>query len=500
MPVETNPMGVLIVDGDSEVCERSARILESMGLRPLTAENGEGGLSLLKAESVSISIVLLESKLPDMDGLTLLRHIRECHADILVIMTTNSATIETAVAAIKQGACDFIAKPLEPDQLRLVIHRAQEQVRRMGGVRKMAPRGRRIGDDLHTEIARLHAIVDSLPNGVMVTSPLGEVILMNPAFIQLLELSPGISPGQNFCEIVTDQGLCDLIMSVCQGNLPDFDPLPSYEYEFSLGEDKFLLARGKPVLDEHQACLGAVINVVDVTTLKVLDRLKTEFVAKVSHELRSPLATIHEQLTLVLSDIVGRVSDSNQHLLSRAKEKTQGLISTIGDLLDLSRIESGMVAQELEPVQLEELLQNIVDFLGIQAQNRQQALTLEIPAEALPALKADPLALESIFGNLISNAINYTGEGGQIQVIADLSGINLRVRVIDNGFGIEERHLDRIFQRFYRVKTDRTRYITGTGLGLPIVKGLVDSLGGSIRVESIPEKGSTFTVLLPVER
>jgi signal transduction histidine kinase len=107
--------------------------------------------------------------------------------------------------------------------------------------------------------------------------------------------------------------------------------------------------------------------------------------------------------------------------------------------------------------------------------------------------------MESIFGNLITNAINYTQEGGSIRVAADLTGINIRVRVIDNGFGIAEKHLDRIFERFYRVKDDQTRYITGTGLGLPIVKGLVDSMGGIIEVESTPGEGSTFTVLIPTE-
>jgi signal transduction histidine kinase len=221
-------------------------------------------------------------------------------------------------------------------------------------------------------------------------------------------------------------------------------------------------------------------------------------VAKVSHELRSPLSTIHEQLALVIQDLMGQLSESEEHLLSRAKEKTQGLISTIGDLLDLSRIESGCTQQEPKPVQLEELLGNIVDFLGTRAKNKNQKLSLESPAEPLPTIKADPLALESIFGNLIANAINYTQDGGTVTVQVDTTGIHLRVRVTDNGFGIEERYLDKIFDRFFRVKNDKTRFITGTGLGLPIVKGLVEALNGRIVVDSVPDKGTTFMVLLPV--
>jgi two-component system phosphate regulon sensor histidine kinase PhoR len=201
----------------------------------------------------------------------------------------------------------------------------------------------------------------------------------------------------------------------------------------------------------------------------------------------------------VMRDMIGQAPETDQRLLSRAKEKTQGLISLIGDLLDLSRIESGMVCQEPKPVQIEKLLADIVDFLQARAKAKNQVIAFTPPTGPLPPLKADPLALESIFGNLVTNAINYTQEGGRITVTAEQAGPNLRIRVIDNGFGIEPNHLERIFDRFFRVKNDRTRFITGTGLGLPIVKGLVDALGGLIQVESEPDAGSTFTVLLPVK-
>jgi signal transduction histidine kinase len=233
--------------------------------------------------------------------------------------------------------------------------------------------------------------------------------------------------------------------------------------------------------------------------MKVMDRHKSEFVAKVSHELRSTLATIHEQLALVIKDMVGESSKDEQHVLARAKEKTHGLISFISDLLDLSRIEEGVICSEPKPVRLDEVLKSIVDFLETRAKSKEQTLTLELPKEPLPLIMADPLALESIFGNLITNAINYTKEGGKIRVDVDLAGINIRVKVIDNGFGIPEKRLEKIFERFYRVKDEKTRYITGTGLGLPIVKELVDSLNGFIDVDSTPGRGTVFTVLLPAK-
>jgi signal transduction histidine kinase len=231
--------------------------------------------------------------------------------------------------------------------------------------------------------------------------------------------------------------------------------------------------------------------------MKVLDQLKSEFVAKVSHELRSPLSTIHEQLAVVIRDIVGGVSEQDQFILARAKEKTHGLIALIGDLLDLSRIEDGSICHEAKSVRLDESLSMIVDFLKTRAESKNQTLILKLPKDPLPKIIADPFALESIFGNLITNAIKYTQNGGKIKIDVEMAGINVRVAVTDNGFGITDKYLDKIFERFFRIKDDKTRYITGTGLGLPIVKELLDTMGGHIDVESRPGKGSTFTVLLP---
>ena len=286
-------------------------------------------------------------------------------------------------------------------------------------------------------------------------------------------------------------------MDISQGKHLDYEDIP--DYEFALGSGKYLRARGQPVLGDRKECLGAVVNFVDITALKIVDRLKSEFVSKVSHELRSPLSTIHEQLATVIADLVHMVPVQDQHILTRAKEKTKGMISLINDLLDMSRIDEGVICREPRPVSLDELLRSIIDFLGEKARTKRQSLELILPQAPLPEMHADPIALESIFGNLITNALNYTPEGGRIRVEVDITGVNVRARVIDNGLGIAEKYLDKIFERFYRVKDEKTRYITGTGLGLPIVKGLLDAMGGIIEVQSTPGEGSVFTVLLPVQ-
>ncbi len=488
-----DPVTVLVVDEEEDVCQESRRIIESLGCRCLTADCGEKGLEILDKEAVGL--LLLDLKMSDMDGVEILRIVAEKHPHIPVIITTGFATVETVIEALRIGVYDFIPKPFDPDQLRIAFNRAREKLRMESAAHRSYQERLRTLEDLGTEKSRIHTIIDALPAGVLVTNAQGQVVLINPAFKEQIGLPEEMETGLSIDRYVPEKELCQLVMAISQGNRLDFDNVPPYE--FSIGSEKFLQVRARPVLGEKDECLGAVITLEDITAMKVIDRLKSEFVTKVSHELRSPLSTIHEQLAVVMSDMVGQASSTDTQLLSRAKEKTQGLISLIGDLLDLSRIESGAVCETPKPVILEDLLENIIDFLSVQAAAKNQSLTLTRPKMQLPPVKADPLAIESIFGNLITNAINYTPEGGHIEVRIAQAGINLQVAVIDDGFGIERRHLDKIFDRFYRVKTEKTRYITGTGLGLPIVKGLVDSLDGSIHVESMPERGSAFTVLLP---
>ena len=497
MSVESKSDGidVLVVDDERDIRDGSERILSRMGFQVHKASRGEKALDIFAKENVSI--VLLDLKMPGMDGMEVLKELRRLDDTIHVIVITGFATVETAIEAMKRGAYDFIPKPFEPDQLRIVVNRAAEKIHLTREAEKLTGERKRTLIDLDTEKSRVRSIIESLPNGVLVTNTAGNVVLMNPASRQLLDVDPAQPHGLPIENYLPDPDLCRLIREISEGKHVDFGDIP--DQEFSLTDQKFLLAKGQPVLGEKRECLGAVVNFVDISEIRMLDRLKSEFVAKVSHELRSPLSTIHEQLALVIKDLVGDATANDQHILSRAKEKTQGLISLIGDLLDLSRMEEGLICQAPEPVRLENILQNIVDFLGTRANGKQQSLRINLPDEPLPKLNADPLAIESIFGNLITNAINYTQDGGEISVAVDLAGINARVQVSDNGFGIAEKYLDKIFERFYRVKDDKTRYITGTGLGLPIVKGLVVSMGGFIDVESTPGKGTTFTVLLPVE-
>ncbi len=499
MTIRLDIKKILVIDDEESLRAGAERILSRMGFDVFLAPTGQAGLDILKKEPAGI--VLLDLKMPGMDGMEVLKKISSMGKHILVIVITGYATIETAIEAMKIGAYDFIPKPYEPDQLRIVVNRAKEKLSLEQSTIKLEIEQQETLDVLHTERSRTHTIIESLPNGVIVTNPQGKVILINPASCQFL--------GYNYEEInnetpkpineyIQDEEICTLAQNISKGRLIDYTDIPSKEIETSDG--KFLLARLRPVIGDKQQCLGCVINLVDITSMKTLDLLKSEFVSKVTHELRSPLSTIHEQLDTVIKSEQDNNDQNDQYMLSRAKEKVYGLISTIGDLLDLSRIEAGVSSKMIKPIKVDETLKNITNFLETRAKAKNQTLTLDIPDKPLPLLKADPVTLESVFGNLIANAINYTQEGGQINIVADQTGNNIRVKVIDNGFGIEAKYMDKIFKRFYRVKNDKTRFLVGTGLGLPIVKNIVDSMNGYIEVKSEVNQGSTFIVILPLDQ
>ncbi|MFH1154948.1 MAG: ATP-binding protein [Pseudomonadota bacterium] len=489
-----DPQKILVIDDEQSLRDGAERILSRMNYTVFLAPQGEAGLELLGKEP--ISIVLLDMKMPGMDGMEVLKHITAMNRGIIVIVITGYATVETAIEAMKKGAYDFIPKPYEPDQLRIVVNRARETLKLKIDAETLERERRRTLTDLHTEQSRISTIIESLPNGVLVTNTKGQVVLINPACRNYLEIQIDKKQGGKIEEYLTDAGLCELIHDISKGRYIDYNDIPSRELALN---NKYYLARCRPVLGENRECLGTVVNIVDISAMKALDQLKSEFVAKVSHELRSPLSTIHEQLGMVMAGLNQEIKKDDQYMLSRAKEKTSGLISTIGDLLDLSRIEAGISVVNAKAVDVGELLRNVTEFLDARAKAKQQTLTLVLPQEPLPPITADAIALESVFGNLITNAINYTPENGSIWVSADLAGKNIRVTVKDTGFGIDAKYMDKIFDRFYRVKNEKTRFITGTGLGLPIVKGIVDSMNGFINVESEVNKGSTFTVLLPLK-
>jgi two-component system phosphate regulon sensor histidine kinase PhoR len=243
--------------------------------------------------------------------------------------------------------------------------------------------------------------------------------------------------------------------------------------------------------------LGTVTVLHDITTLKKMDQLKSDFVSMVAHEIRSPMNSVLAQLKVVLDGLAGDLTKKQQEILSRASGKIKALSDLSTELLDLARIESGLITQGKETFDMARLLADQVAFYQAQAQAKDIRLELDSLPE-LPPVVGNRSNMEEVLSNLISNALNYTSEGGSVRVSASAENDYLCIRVMDTGMGIPDEEIDRIFERFYRVKTDKTRHIPGTGLGLSIVKSILEAHNGMIRVESMPDKGSTFYVYLPL--
>jgi signal transduction histidine kinase len=236
----------------------------------------------------------------------------------------------------------------------------------------------------------------------------------------------------------------------------------------------------------------------DISHLKELDKMKSEFIAMVTHELRAPIVAVEQQLTVILNKMAGEVTEKQEQLLSRAKQRTRGLLDLIKDLLDLSKIEAGKMVQYKEPLLLQEVIQRVLDLMRVEAENKKTDLQFSVTSK-VPLIHADRHSMEGIFTNLISNAIKYTPEGGKIWVNLGEEGGFVKATISDTGIGIKKEDLPRIFDKFYRVKTKETSQIVGTGLGLSIVKSIVDAHLGSITVESEEGGGTTFTVSFPKE-
>ncbi|MBN1595865.1 hypothetical protein JW933_08070 [candidate division FCPU426 bacterium] len=235
-----------------------------------------------------------------------------------------------------------------------------------------------------------------------------------------------------------------------------------------------------------------------ITQLKDLDEMKSYFLSITSHELRTPLTIIKGALNLLLTDGAKLSPERRQKYLLMAKNNADHLNLLISNLLDLSRLESGQLKLEVEQVDMIRLVrENVEEFRELARKNNLQ-LHAEFAFASLYLL-GDELRLRQIIGNLLSNAIKFTPAGGAIKVSLRLDGSNLEIRVADTGIGIEEWEKEKIFRKFQQAERSLTRESAGVGLGLNIVKNLVELHDGSIRVESVKEKGSTFIVILPCQ-
>jgi PAS domain S-box-containing protein len=505
-----NDSTVLIVDDQPGAREVLRGLLTGQGYDLAFASNGEEALA--KAAELGPDLILLDVMMPGMDGFEVCRRLRAdpLLAKVPIIMITALDDRDARLQGLKLGVDDFITKPFISAELQARVR----TITRLNRQRRLHLL------ELQAERDRTQAILEALGEAVVVTDTEGIIQYLNPAAVALTGFSPEESLGRSWRpwlgEETEDSTYEDILATVYAGQTWQGEVMT--QQKGGTFYDAALTVAPLFAPDCHNEPIGFVGVLRDITPLKETERAKNEFVSNVSHELRTPLSV----LTLIgdnLDTLYERLEDDRRRKMIRDIQKhTQILNELIGDVLEISRIDSRRISMEREPLNLTQLVQTEIEEMQPLAQQKSQ--TLQISRRQQLDVLGNSDQLRQVIRNLVSNAIKYTPEGGQIRCEGAIlscpsltddqereiwpgrttlpGGFWAAWHVTDTGMGISEEHLPHLFDRFYRVKAQRNT--RGTGLGLAITKKLIELHGGHIAVASTLDEGSTFAIYLPLLR
>ena len=474
---------ILVVDDELRIREACKLVLEESGYDVRLASDGIRAIEYISADHYDI--VLLDLMMPGMSGFEALGKIKSLDPDTVIIVITGYATLEHSVDAMKKGAFDFIPKPFTPEHLRVTVAKAINYTRALW--------------DIADSRSRLRTLVNHISDGIMCTNHENQVALCNPAFLRMIGRPAESVIGQNMEDLIDIPRIREMITQVAHMPESEFSEVTE---EIILNgtdqsEETVLSIRCAPFRDRNGGNLGVLTGLHDITALKRMDRMKSKFVSTVSHEIQGPMNSVLMQIQVILDGLAGEVTEKQRDILTRASEKINSLSQMASELLDLARIESGLIALEREPLDMGTLIRDQVTFHQPRAESQSITLEADLP-KTLPQVAANRRNMEEVLSNLITNAIKYSPQGGPVRISASADTDYLCIKVQDSGLGMGAEDLKSIFKQFYRVKNEQTRYIQGTGLGLAIVKSIIESHQGQIKVESRPGEGSTFNVYLPI--
>lgn len=369
--------------------------------------------------------------------------------------------------------------------------------------RMISSQAERLGTMLRsqqTEAAKSQAILESIADGVMVSDQMGEIILFNAAAERILDLRRSEVLGRPSTDLI---GLYGMGAANWANMLQEWESDPT-QYSGRFFSDrievgsKIVSVRVSPAVNNSEY-LGLVSVFRDITAEVVADRVKSEFVARVSHELRTPMTSIKGYADLMLMGAGGELSEEHRNYLDTIRSNADRLSSLVNDLLDISKIEQGGLQLDIRPMEIGEVIADILYSLDgrMTAENRELELYVEMEDD-LPVIEADEERITQILANLVDNSYQYTPNGGHIIIRAQPVDEGVQIDIEDSGIGIPEEYHEIVFERFIRAEEQSMVFQTaGTGLGLSIVKNLVDMHHGRIWFESTEGEGTTFHVWIP---
>lgn len=344
------------------------------------------------------------------------------------------------------------------------------------------------------EKQKAETIVENISDGIIVCNRENKIILMNDAARQLLNIE--YSTGErNYADIIKDERVRNIL-----GN-PKSDNYISQPYLLFKKHDTELYIRPRiseiPLVSGE--ILGTVLILQDVTQFKQLDKMKSEFMATVSHEFRTPLTSINMSIDILNEGIVGNLNSEQHELIHAAKHDAERLTKLVRELLELSRLESGKLQLREELISINDVVADSIKPVQLPFKEKSVELKLNLQND-LPKFIGDSQQFSWVISNLINNALRYTPSGGYVEVKSSKENNNIVVQILDTGRGISTENIGKIFDKFVQVKESMESTPGSVGLGLAIAKEIVEIYGGKIWVESEIEKGSIFTFTIPLEQ
>ena len=334
---------------------------------------------------------------------------------------------------------------------------------------------------------RLAAILASTPDPILVLDHQDKLLLTNPVAGVLLGLEEDLGVGEKIDDITTHQELIKLLNAA---------PSSTVSKEIKLEDGRIFLGTASPVISgEHQ--LGRVCVLRDISQLKEMDELKSDFVSTVSHDLRSPLTLMRGYATML--EMVGELNEQQQNYVHKIITGVESMAHLVGNLLDLGRIEAE-VGLKLDMISAPDIVTEVTDSFKIRASQKKINIHVSPPNQTIPFISADKALLQQAIRNLVDNAINFNQQGGEVWVRYKMEEGMIIFEVKDSGIGISPVDQQRLFEKFYRVESRERDKQGGTGLGLAIVKSIAERHGGDAWVESELGSGSTFYLAVPIRQ
>jgi len=431
------------------------------------------------------ALLLVGENFGGQEGIRIAEEVLERFPTLPFLIYTEKAKPELIKNIFRLGINGFLAPPLKTDDIVDAVESSLKRAHRIGDwlrreVKRTTSSLKKRAQISEAERSRLETVFNSINDSVMILDEDNLVVLINPAMCRMFGLHAQESVGMPVLDVLTHPDLIELIKQPQVRNVLRY-------HEVSFPDGRVGNAQITPIPE-----IGFALTMQDITDLKEVDRVRSEFIHTVSHDLRSPLTSVIGYTELV--ERAGSLNDTQREFLKRIQESVQHITALINDLLELGSIEAGLDTRR-EFVQLDGILNYTLEMLQGQIKAKHIKLKTEI-TPALPALRANPVRLRQVLDNVVGNAIKYSHDQGDVTVTMRAEDQQIIIQVTDNGPGIPAKDQAHIFDKFYRGSNISAH--AGSGLGLAIVKTIVEAHQGRMWVESTVGKGSTFFVILPI--